>query len=182
MKKALFYIIILTIFSCGEFSVNQEVLNEGTELSGKVDWKSVTGTYLMDKKSLKSLNLPEDSKFYFIIDQDSAYHMNKYLDDDTIRIKNKIFNDKITPIYFYDEASRKLNKDSLLYYSTITPPNRYNILLRIKENSKKPFIAASYFPDLSNHKNAMSDLAYVLEYNKISDEPMSLKELEETNK
>lgn len=182
MKKVLFYIVIFTIVSCGEFSVNQEVLNEGTKLSGKVDWKSIAGTYLLDKKSLKSLNLAEESKFYFIIDKDSVYHMNKYLDDDTLKIKNKIFNDKITPIYFYDEVSKKLNKDSLLYYSTITPPNRYNVLLRRKKNSKKPFIVVSYFPDLSNHKNAMSDLAYVLKYNKISDEPMSLKELEETNK
>ena len=165
------------IFSCGEYSINQEVLNEGTELSGKVDWKLIAGTYLMNKKSLKSLNLPEDSKFYFIIGRDSTYHMNKYLDDDTIKVINRIYSSKISARYFYDT-----NKDSVKSYAFVDWPNRYNLLLNKYNSNDKPFIVASYFPDLTNHKNAISDLAYVLKYEKISDEPMNLKELEETNK
>lgn len=178
MKKIIFNIIISTIISCGEFSVNQEILSESTEISGKVDWKLIAGIYRMDEKSLASLKLAKDSKFYFIINQDSTYIMNKYLDDDTIKIINMPYSNRISVRYFYDKNNKRM--DSIKSYAFVDWPNRYNLFLNKSNSNNKPFIVASYFPDL-NDPNAITDLAYVLKYEKISDIPIKLEELEKIN-
>jgi len=178
MKKKLFYIIVLLIVSCGEYSVNHEVLSEGTELSGKVDWNLIAGTYLMDQKSLEGLKLSNESKFYLVINKDSTYYMNKYMDDDTLKIVKSVYSNKISVRYFYEETKRL---DSVKYYAFIDWPNKYNLFLKKNSSENKIFIVASYFPDLSYDPNALNDLAYVLKYEKVSDEPMSIEELKKVN-
>lgn len=180
MKKTMMYITLSILLSCGEYSVNHEVLNEGENIPINYNWDNVVGTYLMDKKSLDGLNLPESTKFYVVINKDSTFHLNRYMDDDTLKIVNKVFSDKIMPVYFYDEKLKRLNKDSILNYPAMNTPPQSNLFLKRYKSTKNLFVRVSYFPDLSYDPTGIRDLSYVLKYDKISDEPMNMEELEKT--
>lgn len=175
-------IILLTIFPTKNFQDDYtDVFMIDDYVKREIPWDSLIGVYKMDRKSKGKLGIPQKEEFYIILYKDTTYTVNQYLDSE---IPKKIIKDSFTKKVLVlrthekmrehlPEMTYQFNFQNLESYDPKDKRNSFGISLMEFNESKKPFLMMSY---------PLSSTVYTLKYDKISDDPITLEELEKINK